>query len=48
MILVSVGTSKLDPIGAQMILSIQIKFKKELQSNRKFSLETASEAGEKI
>ena len=38
--LVSVGTSKLGPIGAQMILSIQINFKKEIQSNRKFSQET--------
>ena len=36
--LVSVGTSKLvGPIGAQIILSIRINFKKELQSNRKFS-----------
>ena len=28
---------KLGPIGAQIILSIGINFKKELQSNRKFS-----------
>ena len=35
--LVPVGTSKLGPIGEQMILSIQINFKKEIQSNRKFS-----------
>ena len=30
--LVSVGTSKLGPIGAQIILSIGINFKKELQT----------------
>ena len=35
--LVSVETSKLGPIGAQIILSIRINFKKEIQSNRKFS-----------
>ena len=40
LILVSVGTSKLGPNGVQMILSIQINFKKEIQSNRKFSQET--------
>ena len=39
-VLISVGTSKLGPIGAQMILSIQSNFKKEFQSNKKFSWET--------
>ena len=45
--MVSIGTSKLGPIGAQMILSIQINFKKRTPKQQEILLRN-SEAGGKI
>ena len=47
LILVSVGTSKLGPIGAQMISSIQINFKKRNPKQQEILLRN-SEAGKKV
>ena len=45
--MVSVGTSKLGPIGAQMISSIQINFKKRNPKQQEILLRN-SEAGKKV